>query len=65
MKPITGPALCRLLEAKGWTLRRVSGSHHIYSKLGERKTLAVLVHGNRQIKPGLATKLAKDADLEW
>src|SRR5260370_15796503 len=26
--------MCRLIEANGWSVRRVSGSHHIYSKPG-------------------------------
>jgi predicted RNA binding protein YcfA (HicA-like mRNA interferase family) len=54
-----------LLEANGWRLQRVSGSHHIYTKAGERKILSVPVHGNRNLKPGLATRLARDADLRW
>jgi predicted RNA binding protein YcfA (HicA-like mRNA interferase family) len=65
VKPITGSDLCRLLESNGWTLRRVSGSHHIYSKPGERKVLSVPVHGNQSLKPGLATRLARDANIRW
>lgn len=53
MSPITGPELCRLLEANGWRLQRISGSHHIYTKAGERKVLSVPVHGNRNLKPAL------------
>lgn len=29
----------RLLEANGWTLARVTGSHHIFVRGGERFTL--------------------------
>ena len=65
MKPITGAELCRLLELNGWRLQRISGSHRIYSKLGERKVLSIPVHGNRDLKPGLATRLARDANLKW
>jgi predicted RNA binding protein YcfA (HicA-like mRNA interferase family) len=65
LKPITGPDLCRLLDQAGWKLKRIRGSHHIYSKAGERKILVVPVHGNRQVKPGLALRLAKDAGLEF
>ncbi|MGA3189731.1 MAG: type II toxin-antitoxin system HicA family toxin [Bryobacteraceae bacterium] len=35
------------------------GSHHIYGKVGERKTLVVPVHGNDVVKPGLATRARK------
>lgn len=29
--------MCRLGEANGWVLKRISGSHHVYSKTGQRK----------------------------
>ena len=65
MKPITGAELCRLLELNGWILQRISGSHHIYAKSGERKVLSIPVHGNRNLKLGLASRLARDANLKW
>ena len=65
MKPITGAELCRLLELNGWRLQRIAGSHHIYAKSGERKVLSIPVHGNRNLKPGLASRLARDANLKW
>ncbi len=65
MTPITGKELCRLLNEAGWTLKRITGSHHIFGKPGERKILAVPVHGNKTIKPGLALRIAKDAGISW
>jgi len=65
VKPVTGPQLCRKLEQAGWTLKRIRGSHYIFSKPGERKSLVVPIHGNDTIKPGLATRLAKDANISW
>ena len=64
MKPVGGPEMCRLIEAKGWILQRIKGSHHIYSKSGERKIISVPVHGNQDLKPGLANRIAKDAGVE-
>ncbi|MGK7932804.1 MAG: type II toxin-antitoxin system HicA family toxin, partial [Microcystaceae cyanobacterium] len=32
MKSISGKKLCKIVEKKGWTLKRVTGSHHIYQK---------------------------------
>ncbi len=46
-------------------LKRLRGSPFIYAKVGERNTLTVPVHGNTPLKPGLATKLAKAADVRW
>jgi len=45
--------MCRLIEAEGWILKRIKGSHHIYSKPGERKIIAIPVHGNRDLKTWL------------
>lgn len=65
MKPIGGKELCRKLEHAGWSLARIRESHYIYTKVGERKILTVPIHGNQPLKPGLATRLAKDANLSW
>ena len=51
--------MCRLVESRGWLLKRVKGSHHIYSKAGERKIISIPVHGNRYLKPGLANRIRR------
>jgi predicted RNA binding protein YcfA (HicA-like mRNA interferase family) len=53
------------LSEAGWSLKRVKGSHHIFSKAGEWKIIVVPVHGNQTIKPGLAHRIAKDAGISW
>jgi len=55
--------MCRLVQANGWSLRRINGSHHIYSKEGERKIISIAVHGNKSLKPGLALRIARDAGV--
>ena len=55
--------MCRLVEANGWSLQRIKGSHHIYSKPGERKVISIPVHGNKSLKPGLALRIARDAGV--
>jgi len=37
----------------------------LFGKQGERKIVAVPVHGSQTIKPGLALRIAKDAGLSW
>lgn len=64
MKPLSGPALARLLERHGWTLLRVSGSHHIYGKPGGRSRLSVPCHGAKPLKLGLQRHLMKVAGLK-
>jgi len=56
--------MCRLIEQNGWSLKRVKGRHHIYSKPGERKVISIPVHGGKALKTGLAARIAKDAGVK-
>jgi predicted RNA binding protein YcfA (HicA-like mRNA interferase family) len=53
MKTLGGKHICRILEAKGWELARVTGSHRIFVKAGKNIRISVPVHGNRDLKIGL------------
>jgi predicted RNA binding protein YcfA (HicA-like mRNA interferase family) len=55
--------MCRLIETNGWSLRRISGSHQIFSKQGERKVISIPVHGSKALKPRLAARIARDAGV--
>lgn len=57
--------MCRLLEQHGWVLKRVRGSHHIFAKRGELKIITVPVHGGHDLKPGLAARISRDANVTW
>jgi predicted RNA binding protein YcfA (HicA-like mRNA interferase family) len=68
MKSISGKEMCKALEQHGWVFQRINGSHHIYTKPGNRFTLSVPVHGNQTLGTGLQRKLMRlagltDADL--
>ena len=63
MKSLSGKDLAKLLERKGWVLRRVHGSHHIYMKAGSEVRLSVPIHGNRALKLGLLRHLLKMAGI--
>lgn len=63
MKSVTGRAFIRLLEARGWELARVHGSHHIYRKPGEVERISVPVHGSTTLKKGLQAHLMKVAGI--
>jgi predicted RNA binding protein YcfA (HicA-like mRNA interferase family) len=63
MRAISGKDFCRVLEQNGWSLLRVSGSHHIYGKAGVNVRLSVPVHGNDSLKTGLTRHLMKLAEL--
>ena len=59
---MTGKDLLKILEKYGWTLDRVSGSHHIMIK-GD-KTLSVPVHGGKDLGKGLLNKLMKEGGIK-
>ena len=63
MKTLTGRAFARLVETRGWTLLRITGSHHIYGKPGEVARLSLPIHGNAPLKAGLQRHLTKLAGL--
>jgi predicted RNA binding protein YcfA (HicA-like mRNA interferase family) len=63
MKSVSGKAFCKIVERHGWVLRRVTGSHHIYTKERVDRILSIPVHGNRDLPTGLLRKLLKDAGL--
>ena len=64
MKIVSGKKLCRLLEDKGWDLKRISGSHHIYAKPGINARISVPVHADKPLKAGLQRHLMKVASIE-
>lgn len=63
MRAISGKDFCRALERNGWSLLRISGSHHIYGKAGVAVRLLVPVHGNDSLKTGLLRHLMSLAGL--
>jgi predicted RNA binding protein YcfA (HicA-like mRNA interferase family) len=64
LKAVSGKDFCRLLERHGWELRRISGSHHIYTKSGSGARITVPVHGNSNLKLGLQRNLMKLAGID-
>lgn len=62
MKNISGKEFNKLLERKGWILKRVKGSHHVYMKKGNPARISVPIHGNDALKQGLLNHLLK---ISW
>jgi predicted RNA binding protein YcfA (HicA-like mRNA interferase family) len=63
MKSVSGKTLCKIVEKQGWSLRRITGSHRIYTQEGVNVILSIPVHGNRDLPPGTLKSLLKDAGL--
>jgi predicted RNA binding protein YcfA (HicA-like mRNA interferase family) len=64
MKAISGKRMCRILEAKGWELARVTGSHHIFVKAGKNIRISIPVHSKRDLKIGLQKAIMKLAGIK-
>ena len=63
MRAVSGKQFCRLIESRGWRLKRVRGSHHIYVKTGTSARISVPVHGG-VLKRGLQKHLMKIAQIQ-
>ncbi len=63
MRSISGKEFAKLLEKKGWELKRVKGSHHVYAKLGNPARISVPTHKNIPLKAGLLKHLMKIASI--
>jgi len=63
MKSVSGKKLAKIIERKGWVLRKITGSHHIYEKIGVDKILSIPVHKNKDLKIGTLKALMKIAEL--
>lgn len=63
MKAVSGKALCKILERQGWELKRITGSHHIYTKVGVDVIFSIPVHSNRDLPIGTLKSIIKDAEL--
>jgi predicted RNA binding protein YcfA (HicA-like mRNA interferase family) len=64
MKIISGKELCKILEKKGWQLKAIKGSHHVYIKPGRKERISVPVHGNKDLKLGLLKAIMKLAEIK-
>ena len=63
MKSISGKRLCKIVEQKGWVLRRITSSHHIYENPELEEILSIPVHRNQDLKIGTLRALMKIAQL--
>lgn len=64
MKVVSGKELAKCAERKGWSLTRITGSHHIYTMAGRMERLVIPIHGNQALKKGLQKGLMKIIPLD-
>jgi predicted RNA binding protein YcfA (HicA-like mRNA interferase family) len=63
VKQVSGKEFVRLLQKRGWLLKRINGSHHIFTKAGHRERIVISFHGNQPLKLGLLKYQMKIAGL--
>jgi predicted RNA binding protein YcfA (HicA-like mRNA interferase family) len=64
VKNVSGKDFAKRPIQYGWQLRRVSGSHHIFTKTGSMARISVPVHANEPLKIGLLRHLMKLAGID-
>ncbi len=57
MKTVSGKEFLKILEKKGWSLKRTHGRHFIYSHPNKSEIISVPVHKNEDLKKGLQKNL--------
>ena len=60
---MNGKALVQYLQARGWVVDRIHGSHFILVKAG-RRPIPVPVHGSRDLPIGLVRRIMREAKEE-
>jgi len=63
MKTLSGKRFIKILEQKGWILKRINGSHHIFAHPEKIEIISVPVHKNDDLKMGLQKKLMSIAEI--
>ncbi len=63
MKTLSGKEFVNILEKKGWILKRIHGSHFIFSHPDKIEIISVPVHKNEDLKKGLQRKLMMIAGI--
>ena len=59
MKSVSGRDFARVVERRGWSLLRISGSHHIYGKSGSVCTAVNSDSRQQAAEDGLVAALGK------
>jgi len=60
---VSGKQLVKVLERRGWYVKRVRGSHHILRHPEIPDAVPIPVHGNRPLKRGTLSNILKTAGL--
>jgi predicted RNA binding protein YcfA (HicA-like mRNA interferase family) len=60
---VTGKQLVKILEGRGWYVKRIRGSHHVMRHPSIPDALPVPVHANTAIKRGTLGNILRTAGI--
>ena len=60
---VSGKQLVKVLERRGWYVKRIRGSHHIMRHPSIPDAIPVPVHGNQSIKRGTLSNILRTAGI--
>ena len=63
MKQVSGKEFARVIQNRGWVLKRINGSHHVFTKEGHQERIVIPIHGNHPLKIGLLKHQMKIAGV--
>jgi len=61
---MNGKEVIAKLKAAGWTLNRITGSHHMMEKPGALRTIPVPVHGTKDLGAGLLADIQRQTGVK-
>lgn len=60
---ISARKVIKILKKKGYILDRIHGSHHVFIRESDQKSVSVPVHAGRDLGRGITLAILKDADI--
>jgi len=60
---MNGKQVIAKLQAAGWTLARINGSHHIMEKDGMPRSVPVPMHGTKDVGAGLLAEIQRQTGV--
>lgn len=61
---MNGKQVIAKLEAAGWRVVRIAGSHHILMKDDQPRAVPVPVHGKKDLGPGLLAAIQRQSGVQ-
>ncbi len=63
MKTLSGKEFVKILEKRGWILKRINGSHFIFSHPDKVEIISIPVHKHTDLKKGLQRNIMNIAEI--